>query len=150
MKLYISEPSERHAGPILVCDEAHNDIAEFFHNEEATVGQNYETALALAHSLVSLREAAKFAMKAIDRCVSDGVDDDLKDALDLLVRALALSRPPGAGVPEPTPDEIEVACAAYAKATGYYVEFHRGLSSESSDRMRKGMRAAFLAIRSGP
>lgn len=51
MKLYISEPSERHAGPILVCDEAHNDIAEFFHNEHATVGQSYETALAWAKKL---------------------------------------------------------------------------------------------------
>jgi hypothetical protein len=53
MKLYVSEPHERHAGPILVCDEAHNDIAEFFHNEEATVGQSYETALELAQKLVA-------------------------------------------------------------------------------------------------
>ncbi|HSC57537.1 MAG TPA: hypothetical protein VLC51_10055 [Nitrospira sp.] len=43
-------------------------------------------------------------------------------------------------------EQIEIACAAYAKATGYYVEFHRGLSSESSDRMRKGMRAAIVAL----
>lgn len=47
----------------------------------------------------------------------------------------------------PIPDDvIETACAAYAKATGYYVEFHRGLSSPSSDRMREGMRAALIAI----
>ena len=52
MKLEIMEPHERHAGPILVCDEAHNDIAEFFHNEHATVGQSYETALKLARLLV--------------------------------------------------------------------------------------------------
>jgi hypothetical protein len=52
MKLYISEPSERHSGPILVCDEAHNDVAEFFHNEHATVEQSYETALGLAKQLV--------------------------------------------------------------------------------------------------
>lgn len=53
MKLEIIEPSERHSGPILVCDEAHNDIAEFFHNEHATVGQSYETALDLAQKLVA-------------------------------------------------------------------------------------------------
>lgn len=53
MKLEIIEPSERHEGPILVCDEAHNDIAEFFHNEHATVGQSYDTALALARRFVA-------------------------------------------------------------------------------------------------
>lgn len=37
---------------ILVGDEDDNDIAEFYHNEHATVGQSYETALALAHKLV--------------------------------------------------------------------------------------------------
>lgn len=52
MKLSISEPEPREAGPILVCDEAMNDIAEFFHNEHATVGQSYETALMLARALV--------------------------------------------------------------------------------------------------
>jgi len=53
MQLYISEPEPRESGPILVYDEDHNDIAEFFHNEHATVGQSYETALALAQKLVS-------------------------------------------------------------------------------------------------
>lgn len=53
MKLEIIEPSERHAGPILVCDETHNDIAEFYHNEHATVDQSYETALSLAKSLAN-------------------------------------------------------------------------------------------------
>lgn len=52
MKLYISEPSTRESGPILVCDSDHNDIAEFYHNEHATVGQSYETALMLAQTLV--------------------------------------------------------------------------------------------------
>jgi len=52
MKLDISEPSPRESGPILVCDEAMNDIAEFYHNEHATVGQTYETALSLARKLV--------------------------------------------------------------------------------------------------
>lgn len=59
MKLYIREPSERHAGPILVCDEANNDIAEFFHNKEATVGQSYETALDLAQKLVAAAGAVR-------------------------------------------------------------------------------------------
>lgn len=53
MKLYISEPEPRESGPILVCDEEHNDIAEFFHNKHATVGQSYETALMLAQKLVT-------------------------------------------------------------------------------------------------
>lgn len=53
MKLAVSEPSTREAGPILVIDEDHNDIAEFFHNEHATVGQSYETALGLAKLLVA-------------------------------------------------------------------------------------------------
>jgi hypothetical protein len=52
MKLSISEPEPREAGPILVCDEELNDIAEFYHNEHATVGQSYETALKLAQTLV--------------------------------------------------------------------------------------------------
>jgi hypothetical protein len=53
MKLYISEPTTRSMGPILVCDGQHNDIAEFFHNEHATVDQSYETALMLARTLVT-------------------------------------------------------------------------------------------------
>lgn len=52
MKLEILEPSTREAGAILVCDQDHNDIAEFYHNEHATVGQSYETALMLAQKLV--------------------------------------------------------------------------------------------------
>jgi hypothetical protein len=51
MKLSIASDDREHA--ILVCDEAHNDIAEFFHNEHATVGQSYETALGLARALVA-------------------------------------------------------------------------------------------------
>ena len=58
MKLEILEPSTRESGPILVCDEAMNDIAEFFHNEHATVGQSYETALRLAQTLVRAANAA--------------------------------------------------------------------------------------------
>lgn len=52
MKLYISEPEPRESGPILVHDDDHNDIAEFFHNEHATVSQSYEIALTLAKCLV--------------------------------------------------------------------------------------------------
>ena len=65
------------------------------------------------------------------------------DERDMIVAALR-SHAQGA----PTDDQVETACAAYAKATGYYVEFHRGLSSESSDRMRTGMRAALSALTS--
>lgn len=46
--LEVSEPSERHRGPILLHDADNNDVAEFFHCEEATVQQSYEQALYLA------------------------------------------------------------------------------------------------------
>jgi hypothetical protein len=52
MKLFISEPHERHAGPILIHDQDYNDIAEFYHCEHATVEQTYEDALRLAKLLV--------------------------------------------------------------------------------------------------
>ena len=42
--------------------------------------------------------------------------------------------------------EVERAAKAYAEATGYYVEFHRGLSSPSADKIRTGIRAALSAI----
>ena len=51
MKLHIQLDSREHA--ILVCDEAMNDIAEFYHSDHATVNQSYETALALAQKLVA-------------------------------------------------------------------------------------------------
>lgn len=88
MKLYISEPHERHAGPILVCDEANNDIAEFFHNEHATVDQSYDTALALAQALVGFQETADFAKQAIGKRISDGLDDDLGEAFNRLAAAI--------------------------------------------------------------
>lgn len=61
-RLEIIEPSTREAGPILIGDADHNDIAEFYHNEHATVAQSYETALALAQKLVS--QAAQPEMTA--------------------------------------------------------------------------------------
>lgn len=51
LKLKIIEPTDR-SSAILVCDE-HGDIAEFYHNEHATVEQSYETALILARKLVA-------------------------------------------------------------------------------------------------
>lgn len=106
MKLYISEPSERHAGPILVCDEAHNDIAEFYHNEHATVGQSYETALALAQKLVTgalaqpaimseaERHAIAHARHQVERATPEKPDccfdfDLVKDLLRVIDRAIA-------------------------------------------------------------
>lgn len=49
MKLHIQSDDRNSA--ILVCDENFNDIAEFYHNEHATVSQSYETALKLAQKL---------------------------------------------------------------------------------------------------
>lgn len=65
MKLSILEPSPRESGAILICDEGHNDIAEFYHNEHATVEQSYETALMLAQALVSA--SAVGAVKPLDQ-----------------------------------------------------------------------------------
>jgi hypothetical protein len=59
MKLYISEPELKegcHVGQILVHDDENNDIAYFLHNEDATVPQSYETALAMARALVNAEE----------------------------------------------------------------------------------------------
>jgi hypothetical protein len=56
MKLEIVSDDRDHA--ILVCDEDHNDIAEFYHSDHATVSQSYETALMLARKLVEAQNAA--------------------------------------------------------------------------------------------
>jgi hypothetical protein len=71
VQLYISEPEPRESGPILVCDADHNDIAEFYHNEHATVGQTYETALMLARQLVDTHES--FERGAIAHCLFNKV-----------------------------------------------------------------------------
>lgn len=57
LQLIVHEPSEQHAGAILLADEQHNDIAEFFHCEHATVPQSYEAALSLAKRTAALPEA---------------------------------------------------------------------------------------------
>lgn len=41
---------------------------------------------------------------------------------------------------------VEDLAKAYAKATGYYVQFHKGLSSPSSDKIRTGIRAIHAAL----
>jgi len=74
MKLTISEPEERHAGPILVFDEAHNDVAEFYHSEHSTAGQSYETAYGYANRLISHDALVKALGEAIAR-LEDVVDD---------------------------------------------------------------------------
>lgn len=55
MKLSIAWADREH--PILVCDEDNNDIAEFFHAEQATVEQTYDEALRLAKFLVEANNA---------------------------------------------------------------------------------------------
>jgi len=44
-----------------------------------------------------------------------------------------------------TDDLVEIATKAYAESTRYYVPYHKGLSSESADKMRSGIRAALTA-----
>lgn len=58
---------------ILVCDERHCAIAEFFHSEHATVTQSYETALALAKQLVAT-------------CSESGSSDDPSDLAHTITR----------------------------------------------------------------
>jgi hypothetical protein len=58
MKLSIASDDREHA--ILVCDADHNDIAEFFHSDHATVEQSYETALMLARKLVDATNGGPF------------------------------------------------------------------------------------------
>jgi hypothetical protein len=45
----------------------------------------------------------------------------------------------------PNDEMVENAAAAFAKSTDYYVDFHRGLSSVSADKIRRGIRAALTA-----
>jgi Lar family restriction alleviation protein len=86
---------------------------------------------------------------------TDATDDAYADRLTAVSmwNTRALTASPGEQEPPPaagwdiTDDMVERACKAYADATGYYVEFHRGLSSPSADGMRKGMRAALKALR---
>lgn len=83
--LYISEPEPRDSGPILVCDAEHNDVAEFFHEEHATVPISYETALELARILVrdraadidsnAILESAALIADQIDDCQSSTYDN---------------------------------------------------------------------------
>jgi hypothetical protein len=79
VKLEIASDSREDA--ILVCDEHHNDIAEFFHNDHATVEQSYETALELAKKLVQPELAAwrtelDEAIGHIGACCMQFVDSD--------------------------------------------------------------------------
>lgn len=51
-KLYLNEPLKSSDGPIVVSDEQHNDVAEFFHDEESTVKVTYTEALIYAQTLI--------------------------------------------------------------------------------------------------
>jgi hypothetical protein len=60
--------------------------------------------------------------------------------------------------PSPAPDEggedvseaeVEELSKIFAEASGYYVPFHRGLSSPSADKLRAGIRAVLARRRSG-
>lgn len=66
MKLEIVSDDREHA--ILIGDEEHNDVAEFFHSDHATVGQSYETAMTLARTLVN----ASAAWQPIETAPRDG------------------------------------------------------------------------------
>ncbi|HEX8418966.1 MAG TPA: hypothetical protein VF638_03025 [Sphingomonas sp.] len=42
--------------------------------------------------------------------------------------------------------DVDKLAKVYADATGYYVQFHRGLSSPSADKIREGVRAILAAL----
>lgn len=118
MKLYVSEPSERHAGPILVHDEDHNDIAEFYHNEHATVGQSYETALALAQKLVTGDQPQRFADTEVDAwqdrealCSLGGWQKEAADRMydKILALRCELNALNGAPPPQPVKEALDLA-----------------------------------------
>ena len=86
MKLFISEPEPRDSGPIMVYDADMNDIAEFFHDEHATVCQSYETALMLAKALV---EAERYRAALVDirgAHVPDQPADSASDEVSWVMR----------------------------------------------------------------
>ena len=80
MKLYVSEPEPRNSGAILVCDEDSNDIAEFFHEEHATVPTSYETALDLVLKLVNAGHRAEELKAAYGRIAR--LEADLTECLE--------------------------------------------------------------------
>jgi hypothetical protein len=66
--------SADHDRAILVCDDEHNDVAEFYHADQATVGQSYETAYGYANRLIShdalvkALEAGRPAIENLSTC----------------------------------------------------------------------------------
>jgi hypothetical protein len=55
----------------------------------------------------------------------------------------ALTRTP----PEVSEEMVERFSKIFADASGYYVPFHRGLSSPSADKLRAGVRAILAALK---
>jgi hypothetical protein len=98
MALYIIEPTTRADGAIVVCDAEHNDVAEFFHNEHATVSQTYDKALELATDFVRSAELQKAVFDAsvtIHGLIEfPGEQGEWDSAQDLLPRLQALTEAP--------------------------------------------------------
>ncbi|MCK1577737.1 hypothetical protein [Bradyrhizobium sp. 174] len=116
MKLYISEPEPRESGAILISDDDRNDVAEFFHNEHATVGQSYETALALAQKLVTgddaqavgMREALESALAFINTAlVTDENPTMSKGAIIRIIEDTLASQPSPAATVETSEREVQ-------------------------------------------
>jgi hypothetical protein len=103
----------------------------------------------MAHTYTETEDAiTRLRAVYVEYADIDFVGADPMDDVKILLAEYDRLRAIAQTAPIITDEAIETACAAYAKATGYYVEFHRGLSSESSDRMRAGMRAAMSALSS--
>jgi hypothetical protein len=112
-----------------------------------------EESILAGIDLVSLMRKAHFNYRAMlaMTCTrsKDGIDIEypsfnVEEFAKLLTRAV-LQR-----LPQLLPGEemVEELSKAYADATGYYVPFHRGLSSESADKIRTGIRAVLQRLSS--
>jgi hypothetical protein len=96
--------SADHDRAILVCDDEHNDVAEFYHADHATVGQSYETAYGYANRLIS-HDALVKAAHAAKQFIENGVElgyirmpagsDPAHDTLPKINAALALCEQEG-------------------------------------------------------
>lgn len=117
MTLYVIEPTTRAAGAIVVCESGqNNNIAEFFHNEHATVDQTYEQALALATDftkVVEFFQAVEDAAIAIHGLLENpGDEEEWVSIRDLLPKLQSLlEQPPSTLVPR-TEEHADAAAQA--------------------------------------
>lgn len=110
------------------------------------------TPTPLSEDLSKLREQISELIEWLERTRDErhfpshlfGWCEEADDRLKALLDALERSQPEGVRA------DVESLSKVYADAAGYYVEFHRGLSSPSADAIRKGVAAVVAALSSRP